>query len=90
MLEVSDETDAYAVLVVFVGGVSRYSAMSAVLLSSPSGSDFDFSVWGIGTVANDEMIAQFVHSVASVCSIKSSGTAVLGGAVVNDDVLPAI
>ena len=64
--------------------------MGSVLLATPSGADLDFSVRCVRAVADDEMIAQFVHSVASVCSIKSSGTAVLGGAVVNDDVLPAI
>ena len=76
--------------VVFVGVGLRNAAMGTVLLATPSGADLDFSVRRIRAVADDEMIAQFVHSVASVCSIKSSGTAVLGGAVVNDDVFPAI
>ena len=64
--------------------------MGTVLLLTPSGANHDFSVGRIRTVANDEVIAQFVHSVASVGFVKSPGTASVCGAVVNDDVLPAI
>ena len=94
--EVSDETNAYAVFVVFVGDVSRDSAMSAVLLLSPPGTYFDFSVRGVGSVANDEMITQLVHSPApevfwtSVGSVEPFGSSGGCGAVVNDDVLPAV
>lgn len=83
-------------LVVLVGGVSWYSAVGSVLLSSPPGADLDFSVWCIGSVANDEMIAQLVHSAApevfwpSVGPIEPLGPTGGGGAVVDDDVLPSV
>ena len=76
--------------VVFVGVVLRNAAMGSVLLPTPSGADLDSSVRRIRTVADDKVIAQLVHSVASVCLIESPGSASLCGAVVNDDVLPAI
>ncbi len=96
VLEVSDKTNAYAVLVVFVGGVSGNSAMSAVLLLFPPGTDLDFSVWRIRAVANDEMITQLVHASApevfwaSVSSVEPFGSSGGGGAVMNDDVLPSV
>ena len=96
MLEVSDEANAYAVFVVFVGGISGNPAMSAVLLLSPPGTDLDSSVWGIRAIADDEMITQFVHASAtdvfwaSVGSAEPFGSSDSCGAVVNDDVLPTV
>jgi hypothetical protein len=76
--------------VVFVGVGLRNATMGTVLLATPSGAYLDFSIGGICAVADDEVIAQFVHTSISVGSIKSPSSAGVGGAVVNDDVLPSI
>ena len=94
--EVSDKTNAYAVFVVFVGNVSWDPAMSAVLLLSPPGTDLDFSIACVCAIADDEMITQLVHASAtavfwaSVGSVEPFGPSGGCGAVVNDDVLPAV
>src|SRR4051812_11993983 len=56
-IEVADEADADGVLVVPVVGSP---GVRADLLLCPAGADFDQAVGGVGAVADDEVVAEFV------------------------------
>lgn len=87
MREVADEADADTVVVEeVVGGL----AMGPMLLLVPARTNFDETVRRIRAVANHKMVSELVPPVAvSMMAIERSGTAFGGGAMVNDDRLPA-
>lgn len=66
--------------------------MSALNLLSPSGADFNFSVCGVGAVADYKMVAQSVGHIAmaSMGVVEDVGVAVVGSAVMTDYMLPAM
>ena len=75
-----------------VGIVGETADVSALNLARPARTDFNFAVPGIRAVADDEVVAEPVGHIAMVTveTVKDLGIAVSSGAVVGDDVPPAI
>ncbi len=86
MVVIADEadTDSHIVEVVTVD-------MSSRLLNLPPVTDFDLSVAGGCSVADDEVVSEAVlhFANAAVVIFEGFGVALSGAAIVNDDVLPA-
>ena len=87
IVEVANEADAYAVIV--VEAVFRL-AVGAVFLFFPAEADLDFAITGVGAIADDEVVAEPIPAALFVPRIETLGAAFLSSAVMNDDAFPLI
>ena len=85
--EIADQADSDG-----VGIVGQTADVPALNLTGPARADFNFAISGIRAVADNEVVAEPVGhiTVVAVETVKDLGIAVSGGAVVDDDVPPAI
>ena len=85
-LEIADEADTNSVQVDLVP-----ADVAALELRLPSRTQLNLAIPGVDAVADDEMVGQSVlHAASPVVAVVDFGVAVLGGAVVPDDVAPAL
>lgn len=86
VLEITHETDADAGIV-----DAGFAHMTTPELFGPAGTDLDFTVSGIASVADYEMIGEaMLHAASPVIGIVGASIARLNAAVVDDDVTPAV
>ena len=91
MIEIADKAYSDTMIVVFVSDISGDTAVCTMFLLGPAGTDLDLADRRVGTVADDEMVAKFVHALLlDVGLVESDGTAGSSSAVVDDDVVPAV
>ena len=84
-IEVADQTDSYGDVVEIV---TRH--VSAVELSRPARTNFNFAISGGSAIADDKMVGESILHLTDTAMIRieDAGVSLPGSAVVNDDVLP--
>ena len=84
-IEVADQTDSDGDVVEII---TRH--VSAVELSRPARTNFDFAIARGSSIADDKMVGQSVLHLAhtAVIGVEDTSVSLPGSAVVNDDVLP--
>ena len=84
-IEIADQTDSDGDVVEII---TRH--VSAVELSRPARTNFDFAIARGSSIADDKMVGESVLHLADTAMIRieDAGVSLPGSAVVNDDVLP--